>query len=345
MLFVVVRNGTAKTFDASSGFYVKIPQSTQSFPILTGTEQWKPGQRFVFYILTKKYYPLPSQVHSGFEFDLGGARSVAIPGPSGIALRIKYDPATFARTLDSIVVFGPGNQGGVGAKFGLPNTAINEFLFRKPTRTISAAISSRRRSEPNHREPAKRTRIGRKISCHSAHRGNRGSREGRHEGKHRLAIDPCHGLAARMGRACPLRGPDPGLTDGDDELRVGRFGRGRAGVHVAPGPRAHNNPGQPSLPSLPPSSVSPAIERFVRESGRDLAPATASGSASSVTRQDGRPSPSPWKPPATPLAVDRVSRPISRQVPSSIPPPSPPSARREPAGRRRVPRRGRSICS
>ena len=110
VLFVVVRNGTAKTFDASSGFAVKLPQDPNSFPILTGSQQWKPGQQFVFYVLTKKYYPLPSQVHSGFQFDLGGARSVSIPGPSGIFLRVKYDPATFARTLDSIVVLGAGTK-------------------------------------------------------------------------------------------------------------------------------------------------------------------------------------------------------------------------------------------
>ena len=114
---------------------MKIPAIERTtVPILTGNEQWKPGQRFVFYVLTKKYYPLPSEVHSGFEFDLGGARSVAIPGPSAIVLRIKYNPATFSRTLDSIVAFGPGNQGGVGAKFGLPNTAINEFLFAQTNR-------------------------------------------------------------------------------------------------------------------------------------------------------------------------------------------------------------------
>ena len=135
VLYVVVRNGTAKTFDASSGFCGEDSSDHQTtFPILTGSEQWKPGQQFVFYVLTKKYYPLPSQVHSGFEFDLGGARSVAIPGPSGIFLRVKYDPATFARTLDSIVAFGPGNQGGKGAKFGLPNTAINEFVSAKTNR-------------------------------------------------------------------------------------------------------------------------------------------------------------------------------------------------------------------
>jgi hypothetical protein len=134
VLFVVVRNGTAQTFDSSGGFAVRIPQSTQSFPILTGNEQWKPGQRIVFYILTKKYYPMPSQQHSGFEFDLGGARSVAIPGPSGIFLRIKYDPAKFPQTLNNIVAFGQGNQGGRGAAFGLPNTAINEFLSAKTRR-------------------------------------------------------------------------------------------------------------------------------------------------------------------------------------------------------------------
>ena len=134
VLFVSVRNGTAKTFDASSDFMVRLPNGDGAFPILTGDQQWKPGQVFVFYILSKKYYPLPSQVHSGFEFDLGGARSVAIPGPSGIFLRVKYNPATFAKTLNWIVAFGPGNQGGKGAKFGLPNTSINEFVSAKTNR-------------------------------------------------------------------------------------------------------------------------------------------------------------------------------------------------------------------
>ena len=112
-------------------------------PILTGNEVWKPGQRIVFYVLTKKYYPLPSEVHSGFEFDLGGASSVAIPGPSAIALRIKYEPATlFSKTLDQIVVFGQGNQGGDGANYGLPDTAINEFLFAATNRNDFGGYSS-----------------------------------------------------------------------------------------------------------------------------------------------------------------------------------------------------------
>ena len=134
LLYVVVRNGTAQTFNANSGFYVRIPQSPTKFPILTGNETWAPGQRYVFYILTKKYYPMPSQQHSGFLFDLGGAYSVGIPGPSAIALRLKYNPATWAQTLDNVVTFGPGNQGGRGAKFGLPNTAIDEFVSARTNR-------------------------------------------------------------------------------------------------------------------------------------------------------------------------------------------------------------------
>jgi hypothetical protein len=134
VLYLAVRNGTAQTFDASSGFMVRFPGQHGSFPILTGSEQWKPGQEFVFYVLTKKYYPLPSVVTSGFEFNLGNARSVAIPGPSGIFLRLKYDPAKFARTLDSIVAFGPGAEGGSGVKYGLPDTAIYEFVSAKTRR-------------------------------------------------------------------------------------------------------------------------------------------------------------------------------------------------------------------
>ena len=134
VLQVSVRNGTAKTFDASSGFTVRFPGQKAAFPILTGSELWKPGQVYVFYVLTKEYYPLPSQVHSGFEFNLGGARSVGIPGPSGIFLRVQYNPATFAHTLDSIVAYGPGAEGGAGVKYGLPVTSINAFVSAKTRR-------------------------------------------------------------------------------------------------------------------------------------------------------------------------------------------------------------------
>jgi hypothetical protein len=131
LLYVVVRNGTAKTFDASNGFQVRLPQQPTPIPILTGNQVWKPGQHIVFYVLTKKYYPLPSQIHSGFVFNLGGPKALAIPGPSGIFLRLTYQPATFARTLDAIVAFGAGAQGGKGPKFGMPDTAINELVSAK----------------------------------------------------------------------------------------------------------------------------------------------------------------------------------------------------------------------
>jgi hypothetical protein len=135
VLYIAVRNGTAQTFDASAGFAVRFPAQKHATPILTGDQLWKPGQEFVFYVLTKKYYPIQNQVTSGFEFNLGNARSVAIPGPSGIFLRVKYDPATFPRTLDWIVAFGPGAQGGKGIKFGLPDTAIYEFVSAKTDRS------------------------------------------------------------------------------------------------------------------------------------------------------------------------------------------------------------------
>jgi hypothetical protein len=133
---VTVKNGSGVTFDASDGFTVRMtnqPRSFRGFPILTGDQQWKPGQILVFYVLTKKYYPV-SFVAGGFQFDLGGRSSTAIPGPSGIFLRVKYNPDTFARTLNWIVAFGPGNQGGKGAKLGLPNTSINEIVDARTQR-------------------------------------------------------------------------------------------------------------------------------------------------------------------------------------------------------------------
>jgi hypothetical protein len=133
---VTVKNGTSVTFTASSGFTVRMtnqPRFFGGFPILTGNEEWKPGQILVFYVLTKKYYPV-SFVSGGFQFDLGGRSSTAVPGPSGIFLRLKYDPSTFARTLNWIVAYGQGNQLGQGAKFGLPNTSINEITDARTQR-------------------------------------------------------------------------------------------------------------------------------------------------------------------------------------------------------------------
>jgi len=134
---VTVKNGTSQTFTASNGFTVRMtnqPRSFGGFPILTGNEQWKPGQILVFYVLIKKYYPV-SFVAGGFQLDLGGRSSPLVPGPSGIFLRLKYDPATFARTLNWIVAFGQGNEVGKGAQYGLPNTSINEIVDARTRRS------------------------------------------------------------------------------------------------------------------------------------------------------------------------------------------------------------------
>ena len=130
-----MRNGTAQTFTASNGFKVRLTSQSKAdaVPILTGDEQWKPGQWIVFYALSKQYYPV-SQVAGGFQLDLGGASSTLVPGPSGIFLRLKYEPATFAKTLDWIVAYGQGAQGGKGPKVGLPDTAINEIVAARTHR-------------------------------------------------------------------------------------------------------------------------------------------------------------------------------------------------------------------
>jgi hypothetical protein len=128
VLQVAVRNGTSQTFTANNGFTVRLnTEKNQIVPILTGTEEWKPKQVIVFYILTKKYYPLP-QVYGGFQMDLGGRSSTLVPGPSAVFLRLKYNPATFANSLGIIVAGGQGNQGGRGSEFGIPNTSINNIV-------------------------------------------------------------------------------------------------------------------------------------------------------------------------------------------------------------------------
>ena len=117
VLELSVRNETRQTFTASSGLSVRLATSgsaiPRSFPILTGDQEWKPQEFITFYVLTKKYYPVSPEVSGGFTFNFDPG-VVAIPGPSGIALRIKYDPATFARTLDWLVAYGPGAEGGQG---------------------------------------------------------------------------------------------------------------------------------------------------------------------------------------------------------------------------------------
>lgn len=84
-----------------------------------------PGGRIVFYVLSKKYYPLVPTQSAGFQVNFSTPAATGIPGPSGIALRIKYNPATFLKTLDYYVTSGPG---AIGHQFGLPDTAIWQIL-------------------------------------------------------------------------------------------------------------------------------------------------------------------------------------------------------------------------
>ncbi|MGP0066243.1 MAG: hypothetical protein ACLQGP_21900 [Isosphaeraceae bacterium] len=129
VLYVAVKNGTKQTFTAGNKFTVRLTSQTKAhaYPILTGNEQWKPDQWFVFYVLTNRYYPV-SYVAGGFQLNLGGASSTLVPGPSGIFLRLKYDPAKFAKTLDWIVAYGQGAELGKGPPAGMPDTAINEII-------------------------------------------------------------------------------------------------------------------------------------------------------------------------------------------------------------------------
>jgi hypothetical protein len=127
VLFITVRNSTNRTFTAGDNLTVKITNQgpNVAFPILSGDRQWVPGQRMVFYLLTKKYYPLSPVQSAGFEFNFANPRVVAIPGPSGIFLRVRYNPATFDSVLDKIVVKGPGAK---GQRLGLPDTSLWELI-------------------------------------------------------------------------------------------------------------------------------------------------------------------------------------------------------------------------
>jgi hypothetical protein len=126
ILQVAVKNGTGRTFDANSGFFVKVTGQHQAFPVLVGNQQWKPQQFSVFYVLTKQYFPVISHViNGGFVLDLAGSVGTVIPGPSAIFLRVKYNPATFPAVLNHIVVHGPGAK---GHTTGLADTAIWEFV-------------------------------------------------------------------------------------------------------------------------------------------------------------------------------------------------------------------------
>jgi hypothetical protein len=141
ILFVAVMNGTGQTFTAANDFQVRLPGFTgtkrvvdHAFPVLAGDQAWKPKTWIVFYVLSKKYYPLSPQISAGFQLDAGGRVSTMVPGPSGIFLRLKYNPATFARTLDWIVAYGQGAETGNGPPVDMPDTAINLLASAKTNR-------------------------------------------------------------------------------------------------------------------------------------------------------------------------------------------------------------------
>ncbi len=128
VLFLSVYNGTNETFTASDGLGVRTASSPgQWYPILSGNEVWAPGGRIVFYVISKKYYPLTPTQSTGFQINFSSPKATGIPGPSGIGLRIRYDPATFLQKLDYLVTSGPG---AIGHQFGLPDTAIWQILPR-----------------------------------------------------------------------------------------------------------------------------------------------------------------------------------------------------------------------
>src|SRR5262249_27663638 len=58
VIFISVYNGTRRTFTASDGLAVKLTVQApgHSYPVLTGDEQWPPGQTIILYVLTKQAY-------------------------------------------------------------------------------------------------------------------------------------------------------------------------------------------------------------------------------------------------------------------------------------------------
>jgi hypothetical protein len=91
---VTVRNSTAQTFTAQSGFSVSVSGSSEAEPLPAGRAQWKPGQVLVFYSLNQDSFP-PS-----FTFNLQGK---SLEEPANIFYGIQYNPNTFPGVLNSIV--------------------------------------------------------------------------------------------------------------------------------------------------------------------------------------------------------------------------------------------------
>ena len=120
--------------------------SDNAFPVLTGDQVWKPKTWIVFYVLSKKYYPLSPQVAAGFQLDAGGRSSTLVPGPSGIFLRLTYDPATFAQHARLDRGLWPGCAAGRRRRrSACPTPPSTSSSRRRPTGRISPATSDRPR--------------------------------------------------------------------------------------------------------------------------------------------------------------------------------------------------------
>jgi hypothetical protein len=137
LLFLSVYNATGKTITASDNYTVRTTNTAKgiSFPILQGNQVWPAGGRIVFYLMTNSYYTLNPSQTAGFTFNFLDPSTPlvnAIPGPSGIALRIKYNPATIDKVLDYYVTSGPG---AIGHQFGIPDTAIFN-IFPKSVKAV-----------------------------------------------------------------------------------------------------------------------------------------------------------------------------------------------------------------
>jgi hypothetical protein len=93
---LTVRNGTAQTFGAGSGFSVQVSGGLSVQPFPRGTAQWKPGSVLVFYTLAQS----PSVFPPNFTFNFKG--SVA-EKPTSIFYNVQYNPSTFAQFLNNLV--------------------------------------------------------------------------------------------------------------------------------------------------------------------------------------------------------------------------------------------------
>ena len=142
ILFVVGEEWHGTNLQCEQWFLCEDPSISCDLPILTGNEQWKSGQQIVFYIMTKKYYPLPStrfMTDSSSTWPARG-RSEFRDHRESISGSNTILPHSPTRSIISSALVKA--QGGGGVRFGMPRHFINEFLPRKPTGTISPATSS-----------------------------------------------------------------------------------------------------------------------------------------------------------------------------------------------------------